>query len=280
VTSDVGGAQKVWSGMTYALYIASACGAVTLLLMMPRQGFNPRVIGAVLGAMTLGGLWLYLGRQLPDALGIDQAAMVYYYVFSAIAIFAAARVITHTQPVFSALWFVMVVLAVAGLLLALGAEFIAAAIVIIYGGAILVTYIFVMMLAAPLGNTASQVVGHYDRVAREPVAAVLVASVLMATMLTVFFEHASPNEAAAAEPDAALLGDDGVLSNRAAQRVELGSDAIEQVDNAERIGLDMFRGHPLGIELAGIVLLVALVGAVVIARQSTLLHGQGTTREA
>lgn len=266
--------------MTYALYIASACGAVALLLMMPRQGFNPRVIGAVLGAMTLGGLWLFLSRQLPDALGLDRAAMVYYYVFSAIAIFAAARVITHTQPVFSALWFVMVVLAVAGLLLALGAEFIAAAIVIIYGGAILVTYIFVMMLAEPSGSTASQAVGHYDRVAREPVVAVLVASVLMATMLTVFFEHTNPNAAAADESDAVLVADDGVLPNRPAQRVELRGAAIERVDNAERIGLDMFRGHPLGIELAGIILLVALVGAVVIARQSTRLHGQGTTRDA
>ncbi len=48
----------------YALYIASVIGAAALLLMMPRRGFNPRPLGALLGAATLGGLWLYLARQL------------------------------------------------------------------------------------------------------------------------------------------------------------------------------------------------------------------------
>jgi NADH:ubiquinone oxidoreductase subunit 6 (subunit J) len=39
------------------------------------------------------------------------------------------------------------------------------------------------------------------------------------------------------------------------------------LDNVERVGFDLFRSHPLGLELAGVILLVALVGAVVIARQ-------------
>jgi NADH:ubiquinone oxidoreductase subunit 6 (subunit J) len=39
------------------------------------------------------------------------------------------------------------------------------------------------------------------------------------------------------------------------------------VTNAEHLGLEMFRGHPLGLELAGVILLVAVVGAVVISRQ-------------
>ena len=40
-----------------------------------------------------------------------------------------------------------------------------------------------------------------------------------------------------------------------------------QLDNVERVGLDLFRSHPLGLELAGIILLVSLIGAVVIARK-------------
>ena len=266
--------------MIYALYIASAFGAVSLLLMMPRRGFTPVALGVVLGALALGGFWLYLARQMPATLGLESAALGYYYVFSAIAIFAAARVITHTRPVFAALWFIMVVLAAAGLLLTLSAEFIAAAIVIIYGGAILVTYVFVIMLAAPASASAAQAAGHYDRVAREPVAAVIVGHLLLATLLTVFFEPMTPNLAGAADDKADAVVEE-VLTKRPAQRladrlVDGGQEApqaleaeLEQVDNVERVGLDLFRSHPLGIELAGVILLVALVGAVVIARQST-----------
>ena len=268
--------------MSYPLYIASAFGAVSLLLMMPRRGFNPRAIGVLLGAMALGGLWLYLGRQLPAVLGVDGAAMAYYYVFSAIAIFSAALVITHSQPVFAALWFVMVVLATAGLLLVLSAEFIAAAVVIIYGGAILVTYMFVIMLASPAAGDAG---GQYDRVAREPVAAVIVGHILLAALLTVFFQPVAPNPDAYEASDSAIIAD--VLTNRPAQRLadrftppeQVPQDLqveLTQVDNVERVGLDLFRSHPLGIELAGVILLVALVGAVMIARQSTQVSGEGT----
>ena len=69
----------------------------------------------------MGGVWLVLADDLPENLGISQAAMAYYYIFSAIALVSAVRVITHTKPVYAALWFVMTVLACSGLLLATGA---------------------------------------------------------------------------------------------------------------------------------------------------------------
>ena len=184
--------------MAYALYIASVVGAVALLMMMPRRGFNPRWIGGLLGAVTLGGLWLWLSRGLGEAanLGIGRAAMIYYYLFSAIAIGSAVRVITHTKPVFAALWFIMVVCATAGLFVILGAEFMAFAMIIIYGGAILVTYVFVIMLASQAGDPASlQAEPEYDRVAREPFAAIAAGFLLLAVLLTVAFD--SP---AAAQP--------------------------------------------------------------------------------
>jgi len=271
--------------MIWALYIASAFGAVALLLMMPRRGFNPRAIGVLLAAATLGALWLYLGRSLPQVLGIDAAAMGYYYAFSGIAIFAAARMITHTRPVFSALWFIMVVLAVTGLLILLSAEFMAAALVIIYGGAILVTYLFVLMLAAPPETPGSSTQatgdGGYDRTAREPVLAVIVGHILLAALLTVFFEPMTRNYDAADASDAVVIAE--ALTDRPAQRLAdrftgrgepIPADVqaeMLRLDNVERVGLDLFRSHPLGIELAGVVLLVALIGAVVMARQSSSL---------
>lgn len=263
--------------MHYGLYIASAIGAVALYLMMPRPGYNPRMIGALLGAMALGGLWLYLARSLPESLGIDRAAFAYYYVFSGLAIASAVRVITHPKPVYAALWFVMVVLATAGMFLLLSAEFMAFAMVIIYGGAILVTYLFVIMLASQdQGADSQSAASDCDSVAYEPVAAVAVGFLLIAVLLSVAFEPATPNPAMRGQTDRQIIAT--VLTDRPANRLarRLGTNdaetlPIEMVNpnhltNPEHVGLDLFRSHPLGLELAGVVLLVSLVGAVVIAR--------------
>ncbi len=71
----------------------------------------------------------------------------FFVIFSVIAVAAAVRMITHSKPVYSALYFILVVLSSAGLFLLLQAEFMAFALVIVYAGAILVTYVFVLMLA-------------------------------------------------------------------------------------------------------------------------------------
>ncbi|MEX0775170.1 MAG: NADH-quinone oxidoreductase subunit J [Phycisphaeraceae bacterium] len=273
--------------MSYALYIASALGAVALFLMMPRSGFSPRALGALLGAATLGGLWLFLARRLPDDWGIagGGAAMTYYYIFSALGIGSAVRVITHTKPVYSALWFVMVILSTAGMFLLLAADFMAFAMIIIYGGAILVTYVFVIMLAAQSGG-AGDLTGPesppYDRIAWEPVGAICAGFLLLAVLLTVALPAPgqaalSPNPRAAAESSQDLIA--GKLTNRPGKRIadRMGPEASQipsharddspELYNTERIGLALFEGHPLALELAGVILLVALVGAVVIARQ-------------
>ncbi|MBI1337203.1 MAG: hypothetical protein GC164_09610 [Phycisphaera sp.] len=259
--------------MVYALYTASVIGAIALWMMMPRRGYNPRKIGAILGAATLGGTWLVLSRELPGDLGISRVAFGYSYIFSAIAIIAAVRVITHNRPVYSALWFVLVVLSSAGLFLTLDAQFMALAMVIIYGGAILVTYVFVIMLAAQADDPeGKQVVTEYDAVAREPAGAIAAGFLLLAVLLGVYFQPGSlvANPDAAAPSDAQLIA--STLTDRPAKKIEdrLGADATDRtqhLDNIERIGLDLFTSHPLGLELAGVILLVSLVGAVVIARQ-------------
>ncbi len=266
--------------MTYALYIASAIGAVALFMMMPRRSSTAPVIaiGAILGGITLGSAWLYLSHRMSQSPGISDAAMAYYYIFSFIAIGSATRVITHTRPVFAALWFVMVVLASAGLFLVLDAEFMAAAMVIIYGGAILVTYVFVIMLASEASDPEhANPTPEYERVAREPAAAVVVGFVLLAAILSVTFQTIPHNDAIRDATDATIIARQ--LTNRPAQALV---DQIEQdgstvpdsmvrdartLDNVERVGMDLFDGHPLGLELAGVILLVSLVGAVVIAKK-------------
>lgn len=267
--------------MSYVLYPAVFAGAVGLVMMTPRSGYNPRLWGALLAAMALGGAWLWLASQWSaDSTGLPGGARPYYYIFSALAILSAVRVITHTRPVYAALWFIMVVLASSGLFLVLDAAFMAFAMVIIYGGAILVTYVFVIMLAAQAGDEddgeASPV---YDCEAREPILGVAAGSILLAMLLSFAFP-AQPftRNANAADPaDATII--QNVLTRRAAHRLATRLDAqanpvviaavneqANTLTNTERVGLDLFRAHPLGLELAGVILLVALVGAVVIAR--------------
>ena len=256
--------------MKEALYIAVVIGAISLYMMMPRRGYSPRNLGALLGACTLGGLWLVLARHLPEKTGLSSSVMVYHYIFSALAIGSAARVITHTRPVVAALWFVMVILATSGLLVILGATFIAFAMIIIYAGAILVTYVFVIMLAAQADDPQqAREIPEYERVAREPASAVAVGFLLLAMFCNVNFEPMVPNQEAVT--DIELVQE--TLKNRpidlltVREGTSLSAGGESRVQNVERLGFDLFNNHPLGLELAGVILLVALIGAVSIVRQ-------------
>lgn len=272
------------------LYIASVAGAVSLFLLMPKPGKDLRVLGGLLGAATLGGLWLVLvpltlvGKTVAGDptfnTGFSDGQVPFYYVFSAIAIAAAVRVITHPRPVYSALWFVMVVVSSAGLMLTLSAEFMAFAMVIIYGGAILVTYMFVIMLATPPRADDEHDDGpDYDRFATEPMWAALAGFLLLAVILSVMFRPMQPGSGAAAASDADIIKT--TLADRHASAPEIAAlatpsgldvPAAESLANVERVGLDLFQAHPLAIELAGVILLLALIGAVVIAK--TQVHDE------
>lgn len=271
--------------MTAALYTASVVGAVALFLMMPRRGYTPVRMGFLLGACSLGGIWLFLSQYLPSVTGLPEPALGYFYLFGAIAIGAAARVITQTKPVYAALWFVLVVLAVAGLFLTLEAEFMAFAMIIIYGGAILVTYVFVIMLASDSGDAQrDEETPEYDRLPREPVAAIAVGFLMLSLLLSVFAMHSKHGSSypknfwARSQSDAWVI--QNTLTDRPINKFEAelkerdpNSQLPEslantnKLENIEKVGLDLFNSHPLGLELAGVILLVSLIGAVVIAKK-------------
>ena len=83
-------------------------------------------------------------------------------MFALAAIIGGLLTITSRNPVYSALWFAMVVIATSGLFLLAGASFLAAGTIIVYAGAIIVTFLFVIMLAQMEGRAI------YDRAARAP----------------------------------------------------------------------------------------------------------------
>jgi NADH-quinone oxidoreductase subunit J len=264
-----------------ALYLVSLAGAVALFLAMPKQRGNLGKVGAVLAAAAIGALWLFLA-SLNEALAFPAGARPYYYIFSLLAIGAAGRVITHTRPVYAALWFVMVILASAGLFLTLAAEFMAFALIIIYAGAILVTYMFVIMLAQQsTGEQNDETSPIYDRFAREPLLAVAAGFLLLALLLNVTAnpQQLQANAAAKAPTDQELServlggrptlapGDEGPATVPAgSEQMAAAMSDSPKLANIERVGLDLFRSHPLGLELAGVILLVSLIGAVVIAK--------------
>jgi len=69
-----------------------------------------------------------------------------FYLFSAILVFAALRVITTRNPVHAALWLVLCFFTAAGVWILLNAEFLAIALVLVYVGAVMVLFLFVVMM--------------------------------------------------------------------------------------------------------------------------------------
>ncbi len=296
--------------MDYAFYIASALGALAVWMMMPADRPKPTKLGALLGVVTLGGLLLYLLNQTAP----EARPNLYYYVFTILAVASAVRVITHPRPVYAALFFVMVVLSVSGLFIVLEAEFMAFAMIIIYAGAILVTYLFVIMLATlPQAEGQEEQSPLYDRMAREPFSSALVGFALVAVLSSAMFAPGVPTRSMAelARPAELVMADKmpgrltklltagGLLTDEQADRVAqygvYGDELLVYADdqsriaalpldgdtrlreviaaalgNIDSIGINLFEGHPLGIELAGVVLLLSMVGAIVIGRKQLL----------
>lgn len=286
------------TGLTVGLYVACVLGALTLILLLPRTrqpAVNVRVIGWLLGAATLGGLLLAFTRF---ATATDPAPNAYFYLFAFIAVFGAMKVVTHARPVFAALYFILTVLASAAMFLLLAAEFMAFALIIVYAGAILITYLFVIMLAYNESEeTARAFRDGVDSEAREPVAASCVGFLLLAVLTSLFADslHEVPRDLAERQsPPAvsALVGkvetslrqadllDEGqrVLSVDAAagtaivgtpqtpRTVELPEQMA--IENIEYVGWDLLAEFPVSLELAGIILLLAMIGAVVLVRQT------------
>jgi NADH:ubiquinone oxidoreductase subunit 6 (subunit J) len=135
-----------------------------------------------------------------------------FYVFVAIAVISGGCMITQSNAVYAALWFALVVLSTCGLFLLQSAPFLAAATIIVYAGAIIVTFLFVIMLAQQSGLAV------YDRQAREPFLACAGGFVLLSALLYAVEAASWPAEGRLSLP---------------AQRHTL-TQALEQVNRARR----------------------------------------------
>jgi NADH-quinone oxidoreductase subunit J len=305
------------------LYSGCILGAIGVCLALPRRGLSPQVIGALVFALAFGLLMLALGLKSggkPSSGG--GLPNVNFYLFSFIALGASLRVISHPRPVYAALYFILTILSSAGLYVLLSAEFMAFALVIVYAGAILITYLFVIMLATET-PTADQVeaLSEYDRYSREPLVATVVGFMLVAGMTSLMatgVNAAKPsatatvaadidqlphrvesalrsagligeNEHIATEPDTGvpminLVPKDGSRGN---VEIAFGTGRTQTIytddprwpkdlklSNVEGVGFALIGEHPGSIEVAGVVLLMAMLGAVVLAQKKVELDEQ------
>ncbi len=243
------------TALVYGAYAAAGAVALVVYCALPKEGRPARRgLALLLGALAVGCLVMLLGQVLGE-----KGAQLYFYVLSILAVGGAVRVVTHPRPVYSALYFVMVVLSTAALMVVVGAEFLAAALVIVYAGAILVTYVFVIMLAQqsePAGGVLSSPASDYDRSAREPAAASLAGFVLIATVAGVIVGHGGSASSALTEtaPAVATAATEG---------------------NTLAVGRVLLTDFAVSVELAGVLLMVAMVGAIAIARRRIPQEDEG-----
>ncbi|MFO1094836.1 MAG: NADH-quinone oxidoreductase subunit J [Planctomycetaceae bacterium] len=230
--------------------------AAGICALMPRAGSRSRTLGLLLSLVGTGvALW-----SLPSPTG-PEADRVLFWLFGAGAVFCAVLMITSRNPVYAALWFALVTLATCGLFLLQSAAFLAAATIIVYAGAIIVTFLFVIMLAQQAGATV------YDQRSHEPLLACVGAFVMLGALLATLRTGAwpAPTDASAAQQTNAAATDPAGI-------VAAAIPATPADGRMQSLGQSLFGEYLYAVELAGTVLLVASIGAIAIAPR----RAQGT----
>ncbi|QDV37149.1 NADH-quinone oxidoreductase subunit J family protein [Tautonia plasticadhaerens] len=262
-------------------------GWVGVWLLLPhRHGGvkSARVYGV--GAL-LGGIALLMILPFLTPPG-DLLVGGFFYAFSTLALVGAVLMITSRNPVNSALWFAVVVLSSSGLFLLAGAQFLAAGTVIVYAGAIIVTFLFVIMLAQSHGQAV------YDRAARRPLAASLTGMLLLGALLaSIVATGTNPRD----EGESPLLSSRtsiATIARPVADPVDLVvSQAVPETSrlpglrepgetpaHVAGLGASLFTDHLLTVQVIGLLLFVALIGAVAIATPKSPIRPDRSTATA
>ena len=168
----------------------------------------------------------------------------HFYLFGLIAILSALLFVTRKSPVAAALWLVNTMFSLAALYVMLDAHFIGAIQVLVYAGAIMVVFLFVIMLLN-LGHPSelADARGNGWKVAAGFVVVALLAQMFALTRGT------TPNS---------LTLDPGTSAREVAARGAIAP-----------IAEPLFREYLLAFEITSVLLLTAIVGAVVIGKKKT-----------
>ena len=168
-----------------------------------------------------------------------MATLVFCYL-STVILLTAMLVVVLRNPIYSALSLLVMFFHVAGLYITLHAEFLAAIQIIVYAGAILVLYLFVVMLLN---------IKREERYHQQSMVGIILGVILLAEAIL-------------------LVVTRGVYS--LPSEVHIG-DMVEPVTgNTEAIGMILFSKYLLPFEIASLILLVAMIGAVILSKKDIM----------
>jgi len=163
-----------------------------------------------------------------------------FYLFAAVLLFAAFRVITARNPVYAALYLVLAFFQAAAVWILLRAEFLAISLVLVYVGAVMVLFLFVvMMLDINMDSIRQNFWKHF------PLAATVGALIAleMAAVLMGGFRIAEEPKAPAAV-------------------AQVAGQAVEQYSNTKELGKLLYTQYLYPLEIAAVILLVAMIAAI------------------
>jgi NADH-quinone oxidoreductase subunit J len=165
-----------------------------------------------------------------------------FYLFGLLAIACSLAFVTRRSPVAAALWLVTTMFCLSALFVMLDAQFIGIIQVLVYAGAIMVVFLFVVMLLN-LGhpNEIADIRGRWGRLAAGLVGLALVAQIMVLARTRFPTPLVRPDTAAAAE--------------------------LQQLGAVGTVAKPLFNEHLLAFELTSILLLVAIIGAVVVGKR-------------
>jgi len=172
-----------------------------------------------------------------------------FYAFAITAVTAGLLVTVSRNPEHSVLWLILAYLSAAGLFVLMGAEFAAMLLIIVYVGAVAVLFLFVVMM---LDVDFAELKGEMARY--------MPLALLIGVVLLMQFGMAY----------GAWVQADGALAMRGAVKPELS-----QVENTRALGLLIYDKYILLFQLAGLILLVAMIGAILL----TLRHRRDIKRQ-
>jgi NADH-quinone oxidoreductase subunit J len=178
-------------------------------------------------------------------------AALFFYLFASVCVASAVMVIAARNPVHSVLFLILAFVNAAGLFVLMGAEFLAMILVIVYVGAVAVLFLFVVMMLDVDFTALRQ--GFLDYL---PVGAV-VGIVFFAELLMM------------------LAVGTGALGTGPAKAITEPIPPMAGVTNTEALGLVLYTRYVYYFEAAGLVLLVAMIGAIVL----TLRHKPNVKRQ-
>ena len=177
-----------------------------------------------------------------------------FYLFAALAVLSGVMVITAKNPVHSVLWLIVAFFNAAGLMILVGAEFIAMLLVIVYVGAVAVLFLFVvMMLDIDFATLRAGFMKNFPL-------GIAIALVLLAE-LVLGLGAARAGAMKLGTPDAATA-------------------PLAGASNIEAIGTLLYTRYLFLFEASGLILLVAMIGAIVLThRQRSGVRGQNVSRQ-